>query len=322
MGPLADKIIAARQGEIRRGNIRWGRFPNGQWDLEVLEDPCELRRHSVSFLMGFTDPANQPAQLDVLDELVSVGPGRLQLLMPFHPTATNERKFKRGSVASAVSFGRRLTKTVGSERCNLYIYDVHAPAVLGMCDSNVKMRDETGTVLLKDWVATQDFADNIVFAFPDRGARTRFASKFDGTEGGKKYTMVACDKVRVGNKRIVTLSPGDKKKVKGRFVIVVDDLIRSGGTLLECVNAILAAGALKVGVYGTHADFEPATGSTPSTEERFMEAKNVAFALITDSTPKAFAVDGRGPFKVLSLAGLLADNVCDDRTITEMAMAS
>lgn len=312
MGPLADKVAATRPDEIRRGKIRWDRFGDKQWDLEILEDVDDLSRHSVSFLMGFTDPQNQPAQLDILDELVTLGVGRLQLLMPFHPTATNERKFRKGSVPSAVAFARRLTKTVGSERCNLYIYDVHAPAVLGMFDSGIKVKDRTATTLLKDWIEAKGLTNDVVLVFPDRGAKKRFEDMFNGkAKDGRKYVMAACYKIRDGERRIVKLCPEDEDKVVGKFVIVVDDMYRTGGTTLECVNATIEAGAVKVGTYATHPDFEPGA------MERFMEAQNVEFVLVTDSSPWANDLDGRGPFKVLSLKDLLAEDVCNDLTITE-----
>lgn len=46
--------------------------------------------------------------------------------------------------------------------------------------------------------------------------------------GGKQ---VICTKVRDGDKRIVRLKEGVPK---GRHVVIVDDLVQSGGTLMEC----------------------------------------------------------------------------------------
>lgn len=43
--------------------------------------------------------------------------------------------------------------------------------------------------------------------------------------------QVICTKVRDGDKRIVRLKEG---VAKGRHVVIVDDLVQSGGTLIEC----------------------------------------------------------------------------------------
>lgn len=45
------------------------------------------------------------------------------------------------------------------------------------------------------------------------------------------YVQVICTKVRDGNNRIVKLKEGDPT---GRHVVIVDDLVQSGGTLIEC----------------------------------------------------------------------------------------
>ena len=43
--------------------------------------------------------------------------------------------------------------------------------------------------------------------------------------------QIVCAKVREGDKRIVRIKEGDPK---GRHVVIVDDLVQSGGTLIEC----------------------------------------------------------------------------------------
>lgn len=45
------------------------------------------------------------------------------------------------------------------------------------------------------------------------------------------YVQIICTKVRDGNNRIVKLKEGDPT---GRHVVIVDDLVQSGGTLIEC----------------------------------------------------------------------------------------
>lgn len=44
-------------------------------------------------------------------------------------------------------------------------------------------------------------------------------------------SQIVCNKVREGDQRIVRLKEGDPK---GRHVVIVDDLVQSGGTLIEC----------------------------------------------------------------------------------------
>ncbi|GER49320.1 ribose-phosphate pyrophosphokinase [Striga asiatica] len=65
----------------------------------------------------------------------------------------------------------------------------------------------------------------IIVAFPDDGAWKRFHKLFD------HFPMVICNKVREGDKRIVRIKEGNPA---GCHVVIVDDLVQSGGTLIEC----------------------------------------------------------------------------------------
>jgi phosphoribosylpyrophosphate synthetase len=87
-------------------------------------------------------------------------------------------------------------------------------------------------------------------AFPDEGACKRFSHIF--VEAFPDWPIVICGKVRDGEKRIVTIQDGDPKDL---HVIIVDDLVQTGGTLIECAGALKRAGAASVSAYVTHAVF-------------------------------------------------------------------
>lgn len=81
-------------------------------------------------------------------------------------------------------------------------------------------------LLLQRLVRLEDHA-SVSIAFPDEGAYKRFHSLFSG------YELITCIKVREGNKRVVTVKDGIPA---GRHVVIVDDLVQSGGTLQECAK--------------------------------------------------------------------------------------
>lgn len=115
-----------------------------------------------------------------------------------------------------------------------------------------------------------------------------------------------CAKVREGDKRIVRIKEGNPA---GCHVVIVDDLVQSGGTLIECQKVLAAHGAAKVSAYVTHGVFPK------SSWERFMHKNDdglseraFAYFWITDSCPHTVkAIANRAPFEVLSLAGSIAD---------------
>ena len=110
-----------------------------------------------------------------------------------------------------------------------------------------------------------------------------------------------CCCVSQGDQRIVTVKEGEPK---GRHVIIIDDLVQSGGTLLQCGQRLKELGANCVSAYATHGVFPKESW------RKFCEGgANCTFKyfFITDSCQRsAQAVEGKGPFQVISLAPSIA----------------
>jgi len=133
---------------------------------------------------------------------------------------------------------------------------------------------------------------NIAIAFPDEGALKRFG-KFYTKEN---FEVVVCTKVREGDKRIISIKEGD---IKGKHVVIVDDLVKTGGTLIECKDALFRNGATEVSAFVTHAVFPQESW------KRFLPkegANNFANFFVTDSCPAVSSLIANiAPFTVLSL---------------------
>uniref|UniRef100_A0A7N0TQ37 Phosphoribosyltransferase domain-containing protein n=1 Tax=Kalanchoe fedtschenkoi TaxID=63787 RepID=A0A7N0TQ37_KALFE len=114
--------------------------------------------------------------------------------------------------------------------------------------------------------------------------------------------MVVCAKVREGDKRIVRIKEGNPE---GCHVVIVDDLVQSGGTLIECQKVLSAHGATRVSAYVTHGVFPKQSW------ERFVHKgteKAFSYFWITDSCPQTVkAIENKAPFEIISLAGSIAN---------------
>ena len=94
----------------------------------------------------------------------------------------------------------------------------------------------------------------------------------------------------------------------GKHVVIVDDLVQSGGTLIECHKVLADMGATKVSAYVTHGVFPNRSF------EKFQKASEEGGAssgfthfFLTDSCPQTVAAIGnRPPFEILSLSGSIA----------------
>jgi len=112
------------------------------------------------------------------------------------------------------------------------------------------------------------------------------------------FDEVVCTKIRKGNERLVSLKEGEPE---GKHVVSVDDLVQSGGTLIECGKLLLEKGAKKISAFCTHGVFPN------DKHERFTENDMFENFWITDSCPQTVKrVKGQKPFKILSLAGRIA----------------
>ncbi|XP_027342481.1 ribose-phosphate pyrophosphokinase 4 isoform X2 [Abrus precatorius] len=222
---LAHKV-ALQSPHITLQNIRWRSFADGFPNL-YINNAEELRGQHVAFLASFSSPAHIFEQLSVIYALPRLFVASFTLVLPFFPTGSFERMEEEGDVATAFTLARMLSNIPISRGgpTSLVIYDIHALQERFYFGDEVLPLFETGIPLLKQRLSQLPDVNNVVIAFPDDGAWKRFHKQFDN------FSVVICTKVREGDKRIVRLKEGN---VSGHHVVIVDDLVQSGGTLIEC----------------------------------------------------------------------------------------
>ncbi|XP_022850006.1 ribose-phosphate pyrophosphokinase 4 isoform X1 [Olea europaea var. sylvestris] len=291
--------VAAQSDLIQLQSINWRSFDDGFPNL-FINNAQDIRGHHVAFLASFSSPAVIFEQLSVIYALPRLFTASFTLVLPFFPTGSFERMEEEGDVATAFTLARMLSSVPISRGgpTSLVVYDIHALQERFYFGDTLLPLFETGIPLLKQRLHQLPESDKIVVAFPDDGAWKRFHKLLD------HFPMVVCTKVREGDKRIVRLKEGD---CAGCHVVIVDDLVQSGGTLIECQKVLAAHGAAKVSAYVTHAVFPKRSW------ERFLHKNDGAekaftYFWTTDSCPHTVkAIGNKAPFEVLSLAGSIAD---------------
>ncbi|KAJ8442725.1 hypothetical protein Cgig2_011645 [Carnegiea gigantea] len=268
--------VAAESPFITLQSINWRSFDDGFPNL-FINNAQEIRGQHVAFLASFSSPAVIFEQLSVIFALPRLFVASFTLVLPFFPTGSFERMEEEGDVATAFTMARILSNIPISRGgpTSLVIYDIHALQERFYFSDHVLPCFETGIPLLKQRLHQLLDADRVI-----------------------------CTKVREGNKRIVRLKEGNPA---GCHVVIVDDLVQSGGTLIECQKVLAAHGAAKVSAYVTHAVF-PKHSYERFTHEDDGSEKAFTYFWITDSCPLTVkAIGNRAPFEVLSLAGSIAD---------------
>ncbi|GMI86780.1 phosphoribosyl diphosphate synthase 4 [Hibiscus trionum] len=297
---LARKVAAHSQ-LITLQSINWRSFDDGFPNL-YINNAHDIRGQHVAFLASFSSPAVIFEQLSVIYNLPRLFVASFTLVLPFFPTGSFERMEEEGDVATAFTMARILSNIPISRGgpTSVVIYDIHALQERFYFGDHVLPLFETGIPLLKQRLHQLPDAEKIVVAFPDDGAWKRFHKLLD------HFPTVICTKVREGDKRIVRLKEGNPADC---HVVIVDDLVQSGGTLIECQKVLLAHGAAKVSAYVTHGVFPKSSWERFTGKEGGRDSeKGFAYFWITDSCPNTVkAIENRAPFEVLSLAGSIAD---------------
>ncbi|KAI8021002.1 hypothetical protein LOK49_LG03G00252 [Camellia lanceoleosa] len=294
MKGLAERI-ASESDAIELRSITWRTFDDGFPNL-FISNAHGIRGQHVAFLASFSSPGVIFEQLSVIYALPKLFVSSFTLVLPFFPTGTSERMEEEGDVATAFTLATILSNIPISRGgpTSLVIFDIHALQERFYFGDNVLPCFESGIPMLKNRLQELPDSDNISIAFPDDGAWKRFHKQL------QHFPMIVCAKVREGDQRIVRLKEGDPR---GRHVVIVDDLVQSGGTLIECQKVLAKHGATKISAYVTHGIFPNRSWERFKHDNGGCPEDGLTYFWITDSCPMTVReVKNRAPFEVLSLA--------------------
>ncbi|XP_027914593.1 ribose-phosphate pyrophosphokinase 4 [Vigna unguiculata] len=295
---LAEKI-AADSDAIELRTISWGKFPDGFPNI-FIPNAQGIRGMHVAFLASFSSPAVIFEQIPVIYALPKLFIASFTLVLPFFPTGTSERMEDEGDIATAFTLARLLSNIPISRGgpTSLVTFDIHALQERFYFGDNILPCFESGIPLLKRRLQDLPDSDNISIAFPDDGAWKRFHKQL------QHFPTIVCAKVREGERRIVRIKEGDPR---GRHVVIVDDLVQSGGTLIECQKVLAAQGASKISAYVTHGIFPNNSWSRFGHDNGGHPETAFTYFWITDSCPLTVKeVTNRPPFEILSLASSIS----------------
>ena len=234
---LAEKI--AKEYGIELGNVKISSFSDGEFQ-PALVDSVRGRR---IFIVGSTFPNsdNLMEMLLILDAAKRASARHITAVIPYFGWARQDRK-DQPRVAIGAKLVSNLLQTAGATR--IMTMDLHADQIQGFFEKPVDHL-YASTIFLP-YIKKLNL-DNITIASPDMGGSKRaYAySKYLGSE------VVICYKQRLKANVISTMELiGD---VQNQHVIIVDDMIDTGGTLTKAADLMMEKGALSVRAICTHA---------------------------------------------------------------------
>ncbi len=220
------------------GGVSLQRFADGEISPSFDES---VRGCDVFIIQSTFPPADNLMELLMMvDAAKRASAHYVAVVIPYFGFARQDRKDKPRVGIGAKLVANMIT-AAGADR--LMTMDLHAGQIQGFFDIPVDHLE--GTSLFVPYLNTLKI-ENLLFASPDVGgvARTRkFASHFNAE-------IVICDKQRKKANEIASMTViGD---VKGANVVLVDDMIDTGGTICKAADELMKKGAASVRAICTH----------------------------------------------------------------------
>ncbi len=235
-GKHLEEEIRALGGGILEIEIK--KFPDGEKYVRVLGSADEV---TVVSSTSFPQDERIVELLLIGDALKEKGVERLCAVVPYFGYSRQDRVSKEGEPVSV----RAVMRTLGIYYDELYVFDIHNPKTLKFFPG--KAVNLSSARAIAEYFR-EKLGEGIVLA-PDKGARER--AKAVAEKLGLEFSHF--EKRRISPTE-VEIRPADVD-VKGKNVLIVDDIISTGGTMIKAAKLLREMGSKKVFVSATHGVF-------------------------------------------------------------------
>jgi ribose-phosphate pyrophosphokinase len=176
---------------------------------------------------------------------------RIVLLAPYLCYMRQDAAFRQGEAISQKAIGRLLASI--ADRIITVDAHLHRTHDIASVFPGVESVNLSAMPVIADTLRMADIDPATVVVGPDAESRLWISNLADRL--GLRFTVAR--KVRRGD-RSVEIGFDEPGLIAGRPVLVVDDIVSSGGTMIACANALCSAGAATIDAIVTHALFPAA----------------------------------------------------------------
>lgn len=296
---LAKAIAEGLDLPLTKASVR--RFADNEIFVEVLENV----RGSDAFIIQSTSfPANDHLMelLIITDALRRSSARRITAVIPYFGYARQDRKVGSRAPISAKLVANLITHA-GIDR--VMTVDLHAAQIQGFFDIPTDNLFAS-PLMVRDIKERFDLA-NVMVVSPDVGGvvRARGLSK----RINAPLAIIDKRRERAGESEVMNVI-GD---CAGYTCILVDDIVDSGGTLVNAADALIANGAKEVYAYISHGVLSGGAAAR-------IAGSRLKQLVITDSILPTEAIKKAANIRTLSIAGLMAEAI--SRTAAEESVSS
>jgi len=292
---LADAI--AKHGGWERGALDRTTFPDGEHYRRIDTDPAD---RDVIFVAGTIDDTSTLELYDLACGLVMYGAYRLRMVIPYYGYSTMERSSRAGEIVTAKTRARLISSIPTASRgTQVFLLDLHVGGLAHYFEGGIRPIHVYGKKLTTA-AARRLCGNDFVLASTDAG-RAKWVESL-----AKDLQVDAAFVYKRRTSGSETAVTGVSANVAGRRVVIYDDMIRTGGSLLAAAKVYKDAGALSIDAIATHGVF-PGASLT-----KLRSAGLLGRIVTTDSHPHAVALACEF-LEVDSTAALLTEHLISNR---------
>jgi len=274
---------------ISLGAAKIDRFPDGEKVIRVEDD---VRGKDCFVVQSTCKPVDEHLVelLIYLDCLRRASASRITAVIPYFGYARQDRK-DEGRVPITAKLAANLITTAGADR--VLTIDLHAQQLQGFFD--IPVDHLTGELVLSKYFKEKKISKLTVVS-PDVG-NIKTASRYTSHLGGE---LAIVHKRRMSGSEVEAREIiGD---VKGRNILMCDDIIATGGTVCGAAKLVKERGAEKIYIGATHGVFA-------GEALKHLSKAPVDEVVVTDTIPQNEETKKLRNIKVLSVSTMLGEAI-------------
>ncbi|PPE06603.1 ribose-phosphate diphosphokinase [Mesoplasma corruscae] len=299
--------------KVKKNEIITKRFADGEILTESIDS---VRGKAIYVIQSTSMPVNESLMelLIALDGFKRGSAEEINVVIPYYGYARQDRKAKGRQPITSKLVADLISKA-GADR--VMSIDIHSPQTMGFFD--VPMDNfYTAQILANEIVEYVDKnnwnPDDCILVSPDYGGMTRTHKVESYTAGVTSGISVIGKKRPEPNKAEIEFVLGD---IEGKNCFIIDDMIDTGGTIINAARALKDQGAKEVYIFASHGLFNgPA-------KERMDAAicEGIVKQVVVTNTIQIAEEKRFNGLKIISVAPLLAEMIkasVDQESLTEV----
>ena len=285
---LSQKISKFLKNKLINSSIK--KFSDGEIYIEIHEN---IRGNSIFIIQSISSPANDNLMelLLCIDALKRSSAKNITAVIPYFGYARQDRKVVPRTSISAKMVSNLITKA-GADR--VVTLDLHSGQIQGFFD--IPVDNLFATPIFARHIKKRIKNNNLICVAPDVGgtARARALGKM------LNVGLAIVDKRRPspGKSEVMNVIGNVNKKT----CIIVDDIIDSGGTIVNAAKILLERGAKDVHVYVSHGVL------SGNAVEKISKSK-IKNLVITDTIDNSQKVKKANNIEILTISNLVGEAI-------------